>query len=128
VGQDAWEEIDYLPRARLDAQPNFGWSVYEGRARYKNEALNPGGPLVAPVATYPHSLGCSVTGGYVFGGRYWYGDYCSGRVWTLAVRGGRAVGQRLEPFRVDGLTSFGLDGAGRLLAVSQRGTIYRVAQ
>ena len=44
-----------------------------------------------PVAQYPHSLGCSVTGGFVYRGsgvpallgRYVYADYCSGRVWTM---------------------------------------------
>jgi hypothetical protein len=38
-----------------------------------------------PIAEYSHSLGCSITGGYVWKGRYYYGDFCSGRVWSLRV-------------------------------------------
>lgn len=30
VGQDKWEEVDYLAHARLAKVVNYGWSVYEG--------------------------------------------------------------------------------------------------
>jgi glucose/arabinose dehydrogenase len=134
VGQNAWEEIDFLPRARLDSLPNFGWHVFEGRARYEaGQAPNPRGPLVGPIAVYSHSLGCSVTGGYVYPGsavpaargRYFYGDYCSGRVWSIAAAGARTP--RLESIQVPQLTSWGLDSNGELLAVAQNGTIFRLA-
>jgi glucose/arabinose dehydrogenase len=137
VGQNAWEEVDFLPGRLLNALPNFGWSVYEGRVRFKDEPLTQRGPLIAPVAVYSHSLGCSVTGGYVYrgsavpamAGRYLYGDYCSGRMWSIAARGGRAVGQpRLESPRLANLTSFGLDANGELLAVTQDGKLYRMAK
>ena len=76
---------------------------------------------------YSHAAGgCSVTGGYVYRGtavpaargRYFFGDYCSGLVWSL--KDGKA---RREPFRVGELTSFGEDARGELYLVSQRGTI-----
>jgi glucose/arabinose dehydrogenase len=134
VGQSAWEEIDFLPRVRLGSLPNFGWHVFEGRSRYEAGArLGSGGPLVGPIAVYPHSQGCSVTGGYVYRGsavpaargRYFYGDYCSGRVWSVAAAGARTP--RLESIRVPGLTSWGLESSGELLAVAQNGTILRLA-
>ena len=48
-----------------------------------------------PVAQYSHAHGCSITGGYVYRGsavpaakgRYFYGDYCSGTIWSLRLVG-----------------------------------------
>jgi glucose/arabinose dehydrogenase len=129
VGQGSIEEIDRLPRG-TSGLVNFGWDVYEGRSTFENKALGPG-RLVQPVAQYTHDHGCSVTGGYVYRGkavrrlvgRYVFGDYCSGIVWSMPARGGAL---RVERVRVPELTSFGesLDGQ-RLYAVSQRGTVYR---
>jgi glucose/arabinose dehydrogenase len=89
VGQDAWEEIDYLP-AGSSGGANFGWNYFEGSHPYR------GSPpadmiFVMPVAEYSHSLGNAVIGGYVYRGNQlldWYGvylyaDYGSGRVWGL---------------------------------------------
>jgi hypothetical protein len=67
-----------------------------------------------------------VTGGYVYRGtkvtaatgRYFYGDYCSGKVWSLRIVNGGATGLRLEPFTVQGLSSFGQDSAGELYLLS----------
>ena len=86
-----------------------------------------------PVAQYSHDDGCSVTGGYVYRGsnaslrgRYIYGDYCSGIVWSFKLVGGKATGLRREAFKIASLTSFGEDIAGELYAVSHGGTIYRL--
>jgi glucose/arabinose dehydrogenase len=125
VGQDSWEEIDYTPRSSLQLE-NYGWNVYEGRHTYEHKSPNSAGHLVMPVSEYSHSLGCSVTGGYVWHGRYYYGDYCSGRVWSLRIVGGRAKGIRQEAINVPSLSSWGLDGQGTLYAVSLNGKIYRI--
>ncbi len=136
VGQNAWEEIDYVPRARLGRLANFGWAVYEGRVPYdRSRTLDPRGRLVGPVEVYSHELGCSVTGGFVYRGaarkdlrgRYLYGDYCSGTIWRFKVRKGKATAARTEPFTIPNLTSFGEDSAGGLYAVTGTGTIYRIA-
>jgi glucose/arabinose dehydrogenase len=74
-------------------------------------------------------------GGYVYRGRaipalrgrYVYGDYCSGAVWSLRISGGRAVDNRREPISVPQLSSFGEDRAGELYAVSQTGRVFRLA-
>ena len=136
VGQGNWEEIDYRPRAQISRLANYGWRVYEGRARYStNTALGPG-ELVAPVYVYSHAGGnCSVTGGYVYRGtavpaavgRYFFGDYCSGDVWSLRIEGGRAVDVRQEPFHVGSLTTFGVDTAGELYLGTGGGRIYKLA-
>jgi glucose/arabinose dehydrogenase len=136
VGQGEWEEIDYRARGRLNALTNYGWNIYEGRARYKSGSPNSAGDLVFPVQVYDHGDGsCSVTGGYVYRGRavpaavgrYFYGDYCSGNVWSLRVDDGRAVDNRREPGRIGGLTTFGLDAAGELYAGTEGGRIFRLS-
>ena len=136
VGQSAWEEVDWVPRAQLGRLWNFGWAVYEGRARYdRTRTLDPRAPYRGPIQVYSHALGCSITGGYVYRGkarrdlvgRYFYGDYCSGTIWSLRVVKGKATGVRREPFKLPGLTSFGEDASGGLYAVTQGGTLYRIA-
>jgi hypothetical protein len=133
VGQNAWEEIDYTPRGS-DGLENYGWRVYEGNARFRNEQPNGAGRLVFPIAVYGRSDGCSVTGGFVYRGtavaslrgRYIYGDYCSGRIWTLRVSDGRATEVRRESINVPGLSSFGEDARGELYAASLNGPVYRI--
>ena len=55
-------------------------------------------------------------------GRYVYGDYCSGRIWSVPATGGSP---RVESAEVEGLSSFGESLAGELYVVSHSGTIYR---
>ena len=125
VGQGDWEEVDYTPRSSPGLE-NYGWDVYEGTHPFESKSPNPAGHLVMPIAQYSHSLGCSITGGYVWKGRYYYGDYCSGRVWSLRVSGGKATDVRSESIKVPSLSSWGLDAHGNLYAVSLAGTVYRV--
>jgi glucose/arabinose dehydrogenase len=135
VGQGAIEEVDWLPRARLGSLQNYGWDLFEGRSRFEDTPQGPG-RLVAPVAQYTHDDGCSITGGVVYRGsavpayvgRYLYGDYCSGTVWSLKLVGGRATGVRREAFSVPSLTSFAEDAANEVYLASGGGTIYRLAR
>jgi glucose/arabinose dehydrogenase len=135
VGQGNWEEIDYRAAASIGRLANYGWRTFEGRARFSNTALGPG-QLVAPVFVYSHAdSNCSVTGGYVYRGRtvtaavgrYFFGDYCSGTVWSLRIDNGQATDVRREPFRVDTLTSFGEDASGELYMATGGGRIYKLA-
>ena len=132
VGQNRYEEVDHL-RAGTPAGANLGWNAYEGRAVYKRQPIDRS-RLVWPVAVYPHTEGCSITGGYVYRGsevpalrgRYVYGDFCSGRIWSLPVGGGRP--QLLAPPRLEGLSSFGLDTRGELYATTLGGRLVRFAR
>jgi glucose/arabinose dehydrogenase len=135
VGQTEWEEIDYQP-ASTAGLLNFGWDVFEGNHPYEDKDPNPRGRLVPPIAEYDHSLGsCSVTGGFVYRGEdvpdarghYFYGDYCSGIVWSFAVRDGKATDHKRHPFQVASLSSFGEDLAGELYLLSLDGEIFRLA-
>jgi glucose/arabinose dehydrogenase len=138
VGQGEWEEIDYLPLRLLGRTINYGWRVWEGRSRFeRGQTPSRVGTLRFPITVYKHVGGsCSVTGGYVYRGRavpaargrYFYGDYCSGIVWSVKQRGGKAVGLRREPFHVSGLSSFGEAANGELYLVSLNGSIFRLAR
>ena len=90
VGQNAWEEVNVQGSSSRGAE-NYGWNRMEGaHCRGGGDACNRAG-LTLPVAEYGRAEGCSVTGGYVYrgtaqpllSGAYFYGDYCSGRVWAL---------------------------------------------
>jgi len=130
VGQNQYEEIDYLP-AGSPGGANFGWSIMEASYGYDGVA-QPG--LLLPAAEYSHDFGCSVTGGYVYRGSmpewngiYLYGDYCSGTVWGLILVDGQWQSQVL--FEADlRITSFGEDEAGELYLVSDTGSIYILAK
>ncbi len=134
VGQSRWEEIDVFRPGR-DGLENYGWNRFEGRHRVSGNPLGPG-RYVRPIREYSHSGGrCSVTGGFMVrgdrpgAGRYFYGDYCTGEVWSFRYAGGRKSGFRRESFTVPGnLSSFGLAPGGALLALSHSGTVYRVAR
>jgi Glucose / Sorbosone dehydrogenase len=50
VGQGAWEEVDYRPRARLNGLANYGWRLYEGREPATRRGLRCG-----TVSSWPRS-------------------------------------------------------------------------
>jgi glucose/arabinose dehydrogenase len=138
VGWDTFEEVDYA--SQLDRRPlNFGWSFYEGRVRqrYGTTRLNRTGRLVSPLHVYNHNgSDCSIVGGYVYRGttvrrligRYVFGDYCSGRIWSLRVSGNRAVAVRTEPIKVRQLDSFAEDAHGEIYAIALAGKVYRITE
>jgi glucose/arabinose dehydrogenase len=138
VGQDAIEEIDFVP-GRSGGRPpaggyNFGWDVFEGRRRYEGGSA-PG--HVPPVIEHSQDEGfCSIISGYVIRdrslGRGWtgrlvYGDYCNGRLRLSPLRRGRSP-SRATRLSVEGLVSFGEDGRGRVYAVSLNGPVYRLGR
>jgi glucose/arabinose dehydrogenase len=116
VGEDTWEEIDVVRRGRRGAV-NFGWGVDTLPTPVQSEA---------PRVRYAHpGQGCAaVIGGFVYRGRaipsargrYFYGDTCSGRVWSVRARVASPT-PRLEPFTAAQLASFGEDAAGELYLV-----------
>jgi glucose/arabinose dehydrogenase len=133
VGQGDVEEINFTPRQSAGLE-NYGWDLFEGSRRFENGEPSTG-RLVFPVFEYDHGRGCSVTGGFVYRGkarpadrgRYVFGDYCSGTVWSFRIASGEARDVRTESFQVGSLTSFGEDAAGELYALSAGGTIYRIS-
>jgi len=133
VGQGEWEEIDHTPRESPGLE-NYGWDVYEGTHVYEDKDPNPEGHLVMPAYQYSHDEGCSVTGGFVYRGddipaaqgRYFFADYCSGRMWSLLLRGGEAADVRRDAIPVSSLSSFGEDARGELYALSLDGELVKL--
>ncbi len=131
VGQNAWEEIDYVA-AGTPGGLNFGWDYFEGTHPYEGTPPQDA-QFVPPVAEYSHSEGCSVTGGYVYRGSmpewngiYLYGDYCSGTVWGLIRSDGGWQNQVL--FGAPGsITSFGQDEAGEIYMIIDSGQVLRLS-
>ena len=87
VGQNNWEEVN-----RLQLGGNYGWNDREG-AHCFDPAVNCADSFAEPIAEYSHSVGQSVTGGYVYRGDtiaelvgwYVYGDFVSGRLFATQV-------------------------------------------
>jgi len=135
VGQNQIEEVNVVPPGAPGGY-NLGWPIMEGLSCFNASTCDQSG-LTLPVVDYRHVGGnCSVTGGYVYRGNafpqwnglYFYGDYCSGRIWALAPdgRGGWSNAEVLDSDLT--LSSFGEDAAGELYALDYgSGMIYRLA-
>lgn len=125
VGQGSYEEID-----RIVLGGNFGWRHREGAHCYNPSTGCQTAGLTDPVVEYTHSGGrCSVTGGYVYRGaaiaalqgRYVYGDYCTGEVWSIPTGTPNPTPQLLfdSPHLI---SSFGEDTAGEMYVVRHGGS------
>jgi len=135
VGQETIEEVSFTSHSSAGLE-NYGWDIYEGSTLYQHgEGAPKHGVLVFPVFEYHHEEDrCSVTGGHVYRGRtlpaergrYVFGDYCSGTVWSFKVVSGAAEDIRTERFEIVGLTSFGEDTSGELYAMAYTGIVYRL--
>jgi glucose/arabinose dehydrogenase len=142
VGQNLWEEVDVAPPG---SHLNFGWNVMEGTHCFDPETgmtkdtCDRAG-LTLPVAEYPHSEGCSVTGGSVYRGTalpaldgvYFYADYCTGLLRSFRWANGAITDHWDWKAALDHegvlqqISSFGTDGDGELYIVELTGAIYEL--
>ena len=129
VGQNAYEEVNFQPAQQGGA--NYGWKAREGFEKYDGDKQP---TFTEPIAQYPHTDGCSVTGGYVYrgtaipglAGAYLYGDYCQGSIWTLKPGAdGKWQNEKLFDDNLR-IASFGEDAAGELYVVDHGGVIYKL--
>jgi glucose/arabinose dehydrogenase len=146
VGQNRFEEIDYEPRG--GGGRNYGWRNREGAHDYITSRPPAFTPLVDPIFEYDHSVGASITGGFVYRGsalgaeyqgRYFFADFVRARVWSIglvvdpATGAARASGLLEHTTDLGGadtlgnVSSFGVDAEGELyLAGYSRSTIFRL--
>lgn len=145
VGQVDREEINFQPGSSSGGE-NYGWSCREG-----SQCTIFGGcncstfQSVLPIYEYTHEANrCSVTGGFVYRGceipdlqgTYFFGDYCSGEIWTLHYDGSTVsvVNRTVElappaPLAISLISSFGTDAAGEIYIcdrASTTGEIYKI--
>ncbi len=129
VGQNQREEVNLVEKGK-----NYGWNVLEGTLCYKPSTGCMTAGMAAPVWEYDHTLGYSITGGFVYRGKkhpqlagaYVYGDFGSGRIWKLSLgAGGAPVNQLVLHSPGLQLASFGVDQQQELYLVSLGGQIFR---
>ena len=134
VGQEKVEEVDVVPPGASGM--NFGWSFREGNVPGPR-AAPAGFAATEPVLAFSHAAGwCSIIGGAVvrdpalpdLAGRYVFGDYCLGKIWSAYLDGGQATASDLGLPTVPELSSFGEDACGRVYVTSLDGPVYRLGQ
>jgi glucose/arabinose dehydrogenase len=143
VGQNRYEEVDRSLKGiyRVGGRArNYGWRVLEGRHCYLPATGCSRVGKTMPLIEYAHDNAntsddnCAVTGGYVYRGnaypllrgQYVYGDFCSGRIWTISAGASSLVRPTLRLDTSLAISSFGLNGGGELFVLSLGGDIYRV--
>ena len=129
VGQGRREEVN-RELASSTGGRNYGWDVMEGSLCYEPSSGCDTSGKVLPVAQYGHDLGCSITGGHVYRGThrdlqglYVYGDFCSGRIWTMREDGS---GETVRKDTALNISSFGESESGELFVTDLNGALYRV--
>ena len=132
VGQADREEIDVV--SLNDPGANFGWIYLEGSMCFRAPECRDV-PTTLPIVEYPHSEGCSVTGGLVYrgaaipelDGTYFYSDWCRGWVRSFRYSDGEAAEQQEWPELDRGqVNTFGTDAAGEMYLGMWSGEVYRV--
>ncbi len=129
VGQNSFEEVDML--TPMQKGSDMGWRCKEGTHDFNFTGNCPSLTLVDPIYDYGRAQGdATVIGGYVYhgtniaalSGNYVFGDFISGRIWSLAQNSqGKWTPTLLANSGANNLAGFGQDAAGELY-VAQIGT------
>ena len=138
VGQNQWEEVDYQPNG-TGAGDNYGWRCWEA-THATGLSLCTGVPNQhPPIYEYSHSVGYSITGGYVYRGaqyanmygHYFFSDYGVSLIQSLHDSTNGFVHYNLANFLSGNgsPSTFGEDMLGELyIANINSGVIYRIGE
>ena len=121
---------------RVNLGGNYGWRCFEG-TRDTGLGCGTPGPTSFPVAQYDHSVGVSVTGGYVYRGtrlpglvgRYIFADFGSGTIFSIDATAQGTL-QMTDGFSSGlAISSFGEGIDGELYVVDYAGGgLYHIRQ
>lgn len=122
AGHMTREEVNYQPADSTGGE-NYGWPCWEGDLSTGECHLD---DTIAPVAWHGRESGCVIVGGSVFEGRFFFSDYCGGKVWSLGK--GQSGWETVLIARIKTLiSSVGIDQEGNLYALDHaNGVIYRI--
>lgn len=132
VGQDNWEEVDIIRKGG-----NYGWNIMEGTHCNPSGSECDDSGLIYPIVDYKNpDLGVAVTGGHVYRGskvpdlfgKYVYGDYRSGLVWTCVYDGINEPVNELLLSSGKTISAFGVDKDYELYLCDLGGKIYKFYQ
>ena len=138
VGQNQWEYVHVVAHDDLDGH-NFGWNIMEGTHCFLDDDCDKTG-LTPAVVEYPHSEGCSITGGVVYRGKaipallgaYFYADFCTTllRSFRWSPDGVRDHWDWQPIIDADNklgtVSAFGVDADGEMYIVLLDGDIYHL--
>ena len=141
VGQNDFEEIDYQAADAPGGQ-NYGWRCRDGKEDYNFSKECESLTLTEPILDYSHSLGYSVTGGFVYrgskypalAGHYFFADYGSGKIWSIFKLDAENWSEpndecKPEPCGRNKISTFGEDEDGELYLADRdrtNGAIYQI--
>jgi glucose/arabinose dehydrogenase len=132
VGNNIAEEIDIV-----ESGVNYGWKIMEGFECFSPSTGCDTTGLRKPVLQYLHSGtdGSSITGGYVYRGtqlpnlygKYIFGDFISGKIWSLNYDGINPATKSLLADADFSVSTFGIDRNNELYICGySTGKIYRL--
>ncbi len=129
VGWELWEMVH-----RVEKGGNYGWSAMEGPQPVKPEKAGPT-PIIPALIELPHTVACSITGGYVYRGKkfpelrgaYVFGDWETRRLWAARFEGGRTKGMPEIARPSVRIVAFGEDKDGELYFLDyDGGTVHSI--
>lgn len=138
VGQDIWEEFSFQPASSTGGN-NYGWPTMEGFQCYSPPFGCDTTGLQKPIYNYQHiDFNCSITGGFVYRGcgvpelygRYFFGDFCTGRIWSVRHDGTSVTDFASHESEISlgfgSLLGFGEDATGELYICAANGDLLRI--
>ncbi|MEO6569752.1 MAG: PQQ-dependent sugar dehydrogenase [Opitutaceae bacterium] len=133
VGLHEHEEINLIVRGG-----NYGWDYREGIGSGVRKGPPAAAQFVNPIWDYDHTVGLSITGGFVYHGQtfprlegnYLCGDYVLGKIWAISPDGQKPVGNDrvVQIAKVPGAVSFTRDPSNGdpLITSYSDGMVYRL--
>ena len=131
VGQNTWEEVSWQAADTPGGQ-NFGWNRMEGNHCYQGNC-DPAA-FTTPIFEYNHTLGCSISGGYIYRGgqflslygNYFTADFCTGTIWGVFQQPDGSWQSTIVQQSGQPIPSFGEDASGELYVVVRTGQIFQI--